>query len=285
MSTMTAVAPPLGLLGPAPQEPPHSLLALLRKLGDGFLVEGDRVAPAGVWMSPCVLPLPHDPCSEGTLRDKDEGDDAGASETFYPFTAYSPMICSSYPAGNDWEGFENRLRQAFRARESYAVEKELAAGAVITGTPNPAFADSAMTALAGGAAVSPGVALSYLEDAIAASGARGIIHATPAVVAAWQAMPFDDVEAGVLMTANGNYVVSGSGYTDVTPTGQSAPGAGEDWAFATGLVYVRRSDEQRFTLTESLDRSDNTLIVRVERDYLAAFDPCVQAGVLVDWTQ
>lgn len=285
MSTITAVAPPLSLLGPTPQEPPHNLLALARKLD--LLREGGRISGAGVWMSPCALPEPHDPCAEGTFRTKSDGDDAGVQALFSPFTAVIPMICSSITVGDRYEQFEDRLVRAFRARESYAVEQELATGGALTGDPNPAFGDSDMDTLAAGAAVSPGVALSYLEEAIAASGSRGIIHATPAVVAAWQAIPFgdtDELDNTVLQTANGNYVVSGAGYVGVTPTGEAQPADGESWAFATGLVEIHRSEEIRFDLRASLDRSDNTLVVRVERDQFAIFDPCVQAGVLVDWT-
>ena len=287
MSTMTAVAPPLSLLGPVPQEPPHSLLALLRKLGGDFLTEGGRIVDSGVWFSPCALPEAHDPCAAGTFRDKSEGEGAGNIGDFAAFTAYLPMICSAYPAGRDPDAFEDRLRQAFRARESYAVEQELSRGAAISGNSNPYFGDANLTVLAGGSAVSPGVALSYLEEAIAeTTAARGIIHATPAVVSAWQALPVGeaDLDDAILQTVNGNYIASGAGYIDADPVGGATPGAGESWAFATGLVRVHRGEEVMFDLRESLDRSDNTWVVRAERDYVASFDPCVQAGVLVDWT-
>ncbi len=283
--SVTAIAPPLSLLGPVPQEPPHSLLALLRKLGDGSLVEGGRIAGAGVWFSPCVLPSPHDPCAEGTFRDKDEGEDAGATATFEPFTAYVPMICASYPAARDWEGFEKRLRQAFRARESHAVEVELVSGSALA-TANPHLGDANVTKPAADTAQTAGVALSYLEEQIAASAVRGLIWATPAVVAALQAIPFGDVQEideTILQTANGNYIVSSTGLVAAEANG-TAPGATESWMFASGPVVVHRGEETRFTLEESLDRSDNTLVVRVERDYFATFDPCVQAAVLVDWT-
>lgn len=293
MSTFTAPAPAQTLRGPIPERPPHSLLALLEKLeadtATGYFRQGDRAeshfeAGGNIWMYPCVLASPHDPCSEGTFRDKSEGDGAGGIVAAMAFTAYAAMECSTISMGN-WDDFEDRLVRAFRAVESHAVEEELATGGAISG--NAGMGDANMDVLAGGAAVSPGVGLAYLEEAIAASGRRGFIHATPAVVTSWQAFPLGDAadtDRAILQTANGNYVASETGIVGVTPTGEAAPGTGESWAFATGAVAVRRGDEVRFDMVSQIDRATNDVVVRVERDYLVTFDPCVQAGVLIDWT-
>ena len=72
-----------------------------------------------------------------------------------------------------------------------------------------------MDVLNSGTAVSPGVALSFLEEAIGTTCRTGMIHFTPAVVAALQAFPLGETTTCDLVTANGTPVVSGMGYQDV----------------------------------------------------------------------
>jgi hypothetical protein len=156
----------------------------------------------------------------------------------------------------------------------------LAAGA--DGSTNPFLGDSNVTVL-GGAAVTPAVGLSWLENAIGATGRQGLIHASPAVAAAWG---FDKLETGeALYTVNGTPVAVGGGYANVTVDGDD-PGDGEDYAFATGPVEVRLSEAITLSddIAESLDRSNNDVVIRAERYALATWDTALQAAVLIDWT-
>lgn len=286
MSTFTAIAPPLGLFGPVPKAPAYGLLNL-----PGVMVnpEDHVMGGANFWMYPCLTAFPHDPCAgpTGTLDSKDEGDGAGEQVPFYGFTAYAAQICSSISVGrgSNWDSFAGRVERAFEAVESAAVEKELARGTAIGASPNPAFGDSGVTTPGGVAALTPQVALRWLEYAIGQSQKAGVIHAPPEVTAAWR---YDELwvhDDFTYTLANDTPVVSGPGYQGAVPTGQAAPAAGTSWAFATGPVQIRRGELIRLdTYKNSLDRSDNTVVVRAERDYLASWDPCVQAAVLIDWT-
>jgi hypothetical protein len=101
-------------------------------------------------------------------------------------------------------------------------------------------------------------------------------------VAALQAFPIGEAESR-LITANGTPVVSGMGYQDVDTPWLAAPGATEDWIFATGPVEVRLGPLVITDTRESLDRSDNEITFRAERYVLATWDTALQAAVLVDW--
>lgn len=95
-----------------------------------------------------------------------------------------------------------------------------------------------------------------------------------------------------MRTKLGTLVVVGAGYTDARPDGQAAPGATEDWAFASGLIQVTSGELQTIPadISQALDRSNNDVLYLAERPYLlvwvgrqdASDDNHVQAGVLVD---
>lgn len=276
MSVTAIAGPRLDLGGPRPVAPPHSLL----KTPGVVISEGDD----GRWLNgvnvinyPDALPLTWnacDPDATGTAI-KDEGE-TGAIEQFDPFVCYLPVTCSTltYPYLQEWS------ETVLEVEYSFAVEQALV-GLVAAGlSPNPALGDSNVVKPAGGTAKSPIVALSYLENAIGATGRRGIIHATPAVIAQLNTDTFLDPEQ--LITTNGNQVVSGGGYIGAEADGV-APGAGQDWMFASGPVEVRVSSMQIANLVESLDRSDNTITFRAERWVLVTFDTSLQAAVLADW--
>ena len=197
---------------------------------------------------------------------------------FASFVIYLPITCSAMSIG-DPEEFAGRAEIAMRAVESYAVEKQLVSGDGIA--TNPYLEDADVDLLASGAAVSPAAALSYLEDAIGATGKQGMIHATPSVVSQW----FDQTrEDDPLVTVNGTRVVSGDGYIGSRPTGGSAAAAGQSWAYATGPVEVRHSDVVMPDISEVLDRTNNDVTFRAERYALVEWDTVLQAAVLVDWT-
>ena len=274
MST-TAIGPALDLDGPLPVAPAYGLLSL-----PGVLREGE-----GRWMNgvnvdgyPADVPSLWEPCSAGTYRTKVEGD-ALPGARFDPFVVYLPITCYAFSMG-PVEDFKERARRVIRATASYGVEEALSQGVVLS--INPFLGDSNVTVLGGGA-VTPAVGLRWLEDAIGATGRGGVIHASPATVAAWS----DEVEPmdGVLRTKNGTPVASGGGYIGATANG-SAPAAGQAYAFASGPVAVYLSDLQLIgeDINGTLDTSNNDVTFRAEYYALAVWDTALQAAVLIDWT-
>lgn len=262
----------LDLNGPRPVAPRYSLLNT-----PGVVVEDD-----GRWLNGVVIdgypettPALWEPCLEGTFRTKDEGE-PGPMPTFDAFVIYIAATCSTFGAST----MEDKAESVLLATQSMGVEEGLAVG--VSGSSNPYFADTNLTVL-GGAAVAAQTGLSYLENAIGATGRGGMIHAPPSVIAAWS--PYLTYESGPLLTYNGTPVVSGDGYININPDGApGAPGAGEDYAFATGPVEVRMSDVFTSELRESLERDTNVVTIRSERYVLATWDTALQVAVLVDWS-
>jgi len=279
---MTTMGPPLVIDGPLPVAPPRSLLNV-----SGVIVPSgtDRFGVGGaVYPYPPGTPLAWDPCSTGTFRTKADADDWDLP-VFNSFTVYLPMTCSTVTAHSP--GFEDRVRVAFAARESFAVARELARG---TANPlNPHFTDASLHILAA-AAVTPDVGLSYLEDAIGATGQAGMIHATPAVGAAMNGSGgygLDERQSQLVTTANDTPVALDGGYIGAAASLHAAPAPGQAWAFATGPVQVRRTSDITIIpgdISEATDRSINEVTFIAERDYLAIWDTQLQAGVLIDWT-
>ena len=194
---------------------------------------------------------------------------------------YQGIVCSTISVGGDPDEFFNRVEKALDATLSAGVEKALAEG--ITGSSNPFLGDANVNILNSGTAVSPGVALSYLEESIGTTCRPGMLHFTPAVVAALQAFPVGGEADPDLVTANGTPVVSGMGYQDVQTTDLTEPGATEDWAFATGPVNVYLGPVVARTPKQVIDRSDNVVEYFAERYVLAVWDTVLQDAILVDW--
>ena len=276
MSVQAIAGPRLDLRGPLPVAPRHSLL----KTPGVVVVEGDD----GRWLNgvnligyPASTPLAWNACvpEASDLGVKDEGE-PGAQAQFDPFVCYLPVTCSalSYPYIREWS------ETVLEATYSMAVEKALVGIDAAGLGPNPSLGDSNVDVLAGGSAKSPIVALSYLENAIGATGRAGLIHATPATVTQLNTDTFLDPE--ILRTTNGNLVVSGDGYIGATADGLTV-GPGQDWMFASGPVEVRISPMVITDLRESLDRSDNVITFRAERWVLVTWDTSLKAAVKVDW--
>lgn len=275
--SVVAVGPALDLDGPLPVAPEYSLLSL-----PGVLVEegeGPWLMGVNVDAYPVEVPIHWEPCATGTFREKDEGEDAPMPR-FDAFGIFIPITCSSISFGSNWEDFAGRAEKVLQATQSFGVEQALAAG--VAGSTNPFLGDSNVTVLGGGA-LTPAAGLSWLENAIGATGRGGIIHASPAVAAAWG---FDKLETGeVLRTVNGTPIAVGGGYIDVT-TDSVNPGDGTDYAFATGPVQVRLSPVVLVgdNINGTLDTSNNDVTFRAERYALATWDTALQAAVLIDWS-
>lgn len=278
MSTIEAVGPAFSLDGPAPVAPPHSLLQQ-----EGVVVERDATRVlngVNVWAYPTGCSYLWEPCSDGTYRVK-EGVSGQPTARFDSFVVYKPVTCSSIGL-RDPDELARRAEAALEATVSSAVEKALAEG--VDQSNNPYFGDATVDDLTGATAVSAGVALSMLEEAIGETCRQGMLHFTPAVVSALQAFPVGDPGDTRLVTANGTPVVSGMGYQDVDTPFLATPDTTEDWAFATGPVRVYLGPVVVTSTRESLERDTNVLTFLAERYVLAIWDGVLQAAALVDWS-
>lgn len=280
MSTFTGVGPATTLDGPLPVAPEYSLLNTLRALG--YVREDSRIFNGvNVWGYPVDTPSLWEPCSAGTFRVK-----GSTSEWDQPrfdgLVAYLPITCSTITA--DPEEFRRRAEVALDATISFGIEEALAKG--VTGSTNPFFGDTNLTVLGGGTLTAQ-AGLNFLENAIGATGRQGIIHATPGTISAWNFVNLiTDNGEGYIETANGTPVVSGGGYIDTDPAGESGsdPAAGQEWAFATGPVLVFLGDGPSLVPKEYIDRELNEIIYHAERYILPLWDTSLQSGVFIDWT-
>jgi hypothetical protein len=231
-----------------------------------------------VWAYPTGCSELWEPCSDGTYRSKASSSEQ-PSTRFDSFVVYKPVTCSSIGL-SDPDELARRAEAVLEATLSAGIEKALAEG--VDQSSNPFFGDANVVDVTSGTAVSSRVGLSYLEEAIGNSSCRqGMIHMTPAsVVAASQFLAYQDP----LMTRNGTPVVSGMGYQDIDTPWLVAPGAEEDWAFATGPVRVYLGPVVLTSVRESLDREDNILTFRAERYVLAIWDGTFNAAALIDWS-
>ncbi len=239
---------------------------------------------AQVYPYPPDLGHSWDPCSTGSLRDKEAGE-PGPLPTFAAFTAYLPETCTSSRIVSQ-EYFTARAQLAFAAVESAIYENVLAEGGALNGSGQPYLGDTNMVVLGGGP-VSPAEGLALLEDAIGGTHRKGLIHATPATLTAWTFTgPCIDREGSTLQTRIGTDVVSGDGYIGVLPDDHNAGlTSTQAWAFASGPVQVRREPTIRIypdLLRQALDRENNIVTYRAERSALISWDTVLQVGVLVD---
>lgn len=221
-----------------------------------------------------------EPCSGGTFRSKAYQSEMPTAR-FDSFVVYKPVTCSSMSLRDPTELFD-RAQAVLDATLSAGIERMLAEGLHLSS--NPFFGDSNVDDLTGATAVSAGVGLSMLENAIGETCRQGMLHFTPATVSALQAFPIGDASDTRLVTANGTPVVSGMGYQGIDTPDLSNPSAGEDWAFATGPVHVYLGPVRLDEVRENLDREDNVLTFRAEMYVLAIWDTALQAAALIDWT-
>ena len=283
MATFTAVGPAVALDGPLPVAPSQSLLNT-----PGIVVAEDATRVlngANVWMYPSGCSELWEPCSDGTFRTKSD-ESTTLTERFDSFVVYKTVTCSTIGLGSDQiDVLARRAEAVLDATLSAGVERMLANG--LTESSNPFFGDSNVQVLNSGTAVSPRVAVSWLEEAIGGNCRQGLIHLTPATVAG---LPAPLREGTTLATANGTPVVSGMGYQGIDTPYLATPGAHQDWAFATTGVKVYLGPVAMTTPKESIERSSNVVTFRAEKYVLAVWDgidtdgsSLAAAAVLVDW--
>ena len=279
MATITAIGPAFAVDGPLPMPPAYRLLSVPGVRED----VSDRILNGvNVWGYPCDMPSTWDPCGDPSDGTK-ESDSDWHIPRFDPFQAYLPITCNTGHTGPPDE-FAQRAVRVLDATVSATVENALANGAPVA--TNPFFGDVNMTVINGGAAVPVATALAYLENAIGGTGMQGLIHLTPGAAAAlgYSYLETDGQVARVLAT--GSPVSVGHGYVGAQPTMYGAAGAGQSWIFATGpvRVYISPTELVAPSVSQSLDRSDNTLTYRAEVGIVAYWDQCLQVGVLADWS-
>jgi hypothetical protein len=278
------LGPPVYLDGPIPVAPPFSLLNTATLVP----TDDERFGVGGaLWPYPPGLPHAYASCSTGTFRTKADGD-GWDLPIFSAVAIYLPITCSSITAHA--AGFKERAEIALAAKASFGVARELARGGA--NPLNPFLTDANLTILAGGAAVTPDVGLSYLEDAIGATAQAGMIHATPAVAAAWNGssggygVEQQGSNGPLRTTANKTLVAVDGGYIGANPSLHAPAATGQAWAFATGPVQYRKGEP--FTVAESIaqsmDRAQNEVTFIAEQEFLVTWDTALQAAVLIDWT-
>lgn len=209
-----------------------------------------------------------------------------------PFTAYAKFDCAL-------SGMEDALKiatDALAQSESWQVERAFWTGLVdgrVVAFPhlaaNAAIDDaqsielqSAASIVATGAALDPVTGLGLLEAALAdCYNGVGVIHMPVKALPTFQAHSLVFAQNGKLRTLNGNLVAVGGGYAGTSPSGV-ASAAGEAWLYATGAVFMYRSDVKvPSDKVSSINRTTNTREMIAERTYVLGWDCCHHA-VLVD---
>jgi hypothetical protein len=232
---------------------------------------------------PCGPALGYSVCGGSGGISKAAGDgpgQIGGDAGVQPVVIYLPVECT-VRYGDSFGDLRDLAVVAFNVYELAAFEREFWAGTIEPGNQRLASPDA--VSLNAGAATSPSNALSLLEQAIADSGAAGVIHCTPRVATRWAHTGGLSAKGGRLVTPLGTTVVPGYGYPGTGPDG-SDPGTGKSWAYATGPVQLRRSKVTVLPdiAAEAILRPTNTVTITVERAYLSVRDECLHAAVQVD---
>lgn len=268
--------------GPLPRPPRFNLLTVAIEGGD--VLDGDGSVTErwgnGVQLYPYPGDLPggFDPEATGTLRVKDEGNPVPLP-SFNAFTAYQPIKCTAAGVDSD-TAFRARAVAALAATEAWSAERQLAMGDPMD--DNPYLGDTNADVLSG-TAETPLKALRLLEQAIAETGKAGVIH-----MGVGLATHLGDIlwrDGTTMRSPVGTPIAVGYGYEDAYPIDVGAPGdADHVWAFATGPVIYKLGVPfvNPQTIREALDRSNNDLVYRAERDVLVVWDTLLQAAVRAD---
>lgn len=286
---MAALAP-LRVVGPPPTPPKYGLTTTPGTIVD----QSDPHYLAGVLVDgyPADMPRQHNPCSSGSERIKATGEDPPTGE-FSSFTVYLPVTCSGLGVGDERgvQLMRDRATVAFRARETFGVEQELAFAPADVDRPHLTGVTGPGDYLNGGSATGPREALSLLENAIGLTGQEGVVHIDPATFDAMACCGLFVASGDTMRTLRGNLVIIGNGYIGAIPDelAEDEPPVeltgDQNWAFATGPVAISRDEIQVARLSEVFNHETNELTFRVERNYVAYWDTALLKGVLVDRSQ
>jgi hypothetical protein len=237
----------------------------------GFVVPPEGCVAPAVWVRDCDTP-----------QDKSDPPETPDTYPVDPFTIETAYECNS--AGWSSADYEGRALRQLDLGVSKAMEAELWT-ATIAGNPS---LDVDATVLASGAAVGVRQGLALLGQALSGcgGGTQGFVHAPTWVVDLWQSASLLRVDGPRLRTiVRGDVVVAGTGYPG-TGEDQDEPGDGQSWVYATGPVEYRLGPATLLgsSIAQRLNRANNVVITRAEREAAVNFDPCCHFGVLIDAT-
>lgn len=277
---------------PAPSADPGRFSLVAQAIDPSTREQGNR---DGDWMN--GFEFTPEACSGGGLIDPCD-DEAGRTKTLGarpatiavdPFVVWHGDRCTTLDFRA--ESFEDRANAALLRYESALIEAEFWTGTVAAAEslPNPYLTDANLVELApAGAELTPTMALAALEASLAdcRGGSRGMIHASPRTVTVWKALDLVSVEGGTIVTTLGTVVVAGAGYDGSSPTGVVDATGATAWAYATGIVSVRRSEivtiPDKGDFAGAVNRTTNLVEWRAERFAAAYWDGCCQYGVPID---
>jgi hypothetical protein len=208
-----------------------------------------------------------------------------------PFTIFAEVDCS---AVGFYEDSAEYARQVFVEHESTTLEQIFATG-VVAGVANAQYphlqanaavldveAGASVVTLQQAATVVTGgpvcieVALGLLEAELARCHAgQGIIHVPIELIALMDNAYLLERVGGQLLTGAGNVVVPGAGYLGAGPDGTFT--AAVRWMYATPPMFGYRSDIRVMPPVSTLDRTDNTVMAIIERNYVLGYDCCLVA--------
>lgn len=200
-----------------------------------------------------------------------------------PYVVGTGVECSTFGwRAREWQAM---ARRALDAAAEFQISAELWTGAQsqTEGLGNRFLADVSTVDIlteSGAVNLTHGLACleQYLRDTL--GGQRGMIHATAQTVTHWHGLDLIRFESGRLLTILGTIVVPGAGYDGSTPDGAAA--SDDDvWAYATGMVEVRRSEPDISPQEDDwhqIARSTNLVEVRAEQEAVASWNGCAHAG-------
>lgn len=274
--TLTSIAPPATVVGPARQSLPFGLMSTFAtRPGDrweaGVQWEADPCSPVGGRGADSCDPetptigLPKDLTSLGSPL--------GLAT---PFQVYGHVNCS--PVGMSPADAQARAEAHLANGEEARVEQAFWTGDL----GNTPFLQDTTTTETLPAETSAAGAIGALESFIGSTyGAVGVIHMTRQLAATLVADGVLQASNGRLTTVLGTPVAAGSGYPGTGPNGEEG-----QWAYVTPALFGYRSEI--FTSSNSpgdlLDRSTNDLYAIAERTYLLGYDPCGVAAIDVPTT-
>lgn len=234
-------------------------------------------------------PLCADDDADGPSTDTDgpgavDPEDPNPVGLFDPLHARIGVDCSTL---GDLNGDRARARalRVFQLEQHRLIAGEFWTGTQVEGAslPNDYLArDGHIEELAGGGPLPVLDAFAVLDARLAAGSERGVIHASPTVVALWTYLNLLRFDGAFVLSPNDNYVVSSPGYDGTAPDGTDGDGTGTHWAYATGIPNLRLATPR---VTVDTDPDTNARRVFVDRLWLATFaDRCVHAGTSIDLT-
>lgn len=253
---------------------------------NGLAFEPEACLPGDDRWWDCPIP------PSGTEPEPKDIPDGEPVEEYRPWTAWVGDRCSLF----GWEERDGaaRARRLYASSEPRMLERELWRGDVAQAAdfPNRYLADPTRVTDLGEA---PGLyALGELQQSIAdRQTGRGMIHCTVRTANFWLSASVIRREGNLLLDALDNIVVAGTGYDGSEPDGVIDPTGDTQFAYATGLVQVRRDTSSAGQLqngimlltqelAENVDRDVNDLEFRAERIVAAYWDGCVHTGIRVN---